>query len=76
MEYVPKGVSQKEIDVPDIDKLEEFELNGEKWDKQMIGNNIPSEYDPETLKKIMENITKSRGDYHLINNNCHMAQEN
>ena len=75
LEYGPKGVSQKEIIVPNIDKLEEFEVNGEKWSKQMTGNNIPQEYDPETLKKVMENITKSRGEYHLINNNCHMAQE-
>ena len=41
----------------------------------MIGNNISQEYEPQTLKKIMENVTKPRGEYHLTNNNCHMAQE-
>lgn len=75
LEYGPNGVSQKEIQVPNIEQLEEFEVNGEKWSKQMIGNNIPQEYEPDALKKIMEKLTNARGEYNLINNNCHMAQE-
>ncbi len=75
LEYGPKGVEQREINVQNLDQLNEFEEKGEKWSKQMIGNNISQEYEPQTLKKIMENVTKARGDYHLNNNNCHMAQE-
>jgi hypothetical protein len=75
LEYGNNGVSQKEIMVHDIDKLKEFENNGEKWTKQINGCVISPELEPKILKKIMTDLTNSRGDYHLINNNCHMAQE-
>ncbi|KAL9657017.1 hypothetical protein ABK040_014566 [Willaertia magna] len=51
-----------------------FVFQGKLWDKQLIGKELPIGITPNNVKEVMERVT-SLNNYHLLNHNCHIAQE-
>jgi len=74
-EVLETGVRQVEVDMKDIDHNTEFQFDDYQWSKQQNGNIISEDYNPDIVKKKMENVFNSRGKYNVYTNNCHLAQQ-
>ena len=74
-EVLETGVRQVEVNMKDIDNYTEFQFEDYQWSKQQKGDIVSEDYNPDIVKKKMENVFNSRGKYNIYTNNCHLAQQ-